>query len=125
MPEGLATACQLCRTARSPPFPLVSSASFGSARSRPGREAAERTLDGEDRSDTIKREGKGGFSKPSRRDNVRLPNGWGSWVPTMEAAVNRAISLSFKFRSQVTADEALQEMIEYVKEQDEDEPEKP
>ena len=43
-----------------PPFPLVSSASFGSARSRPGREAAKRTLDGEDRSDTMKREGKGG-----------------------------------------------------------------
>ena len=44
-----------------PPFSLVSSASFGSARSRPGREAAKRTLDGEDRSDTMKREGKGGF----------------------------------------------------------------
>ena len=43
-----------------PPFPLVSSASFGPARSRPGREAAKRTLDGEDRSDTMKREGKGG-----------------------------------------------------------------
>ena len=42
-----------------PPFPLVSSASFGSARSRPGREAAQRTLDGEDRSDTMKCEGKG------------------------------------------------------------------
>ena len=44
-----------------PPFPLVSSASFGSARSRLGREAAKRTLDGEDRSDTMKREGKGGL----------------------------------------------------------------
>ena len=44
-----------------PPFPLVSSASFGSAQSSPGREAAQRTLDGEDRFDTIKREGKGGF----------------------------------------------------------------
>ena len=44
-----------------PPFPLVSSASFGSARSRPGREAAKRTLDGEDRSDTMKRDGKGGL----------------------------------------------------------------
>ena len=32
-----------------PPFPLVSSASFGSARSRPGREAAKRTLDGNKR----------------------------------------------------------------------------
>ena len=62
-----------------PPFPLVSSASFGSARSSPGREAAKRTLDGEDRSDTMKREGKGGGfheqtprlrfdSEPSRRD---------------------------------------------------------
>ena len=44
-----------------PPLSLVSSASFGSARSRPGREAAKRTLDGEDRSDTMKREGKGGL----------------------------------------------------------------
>ena len=44
-----------------PPFPLVSSASFGSARSSPGREAAKRTLDGEDRSATMKREGKGGL----------------------------------------------------------------
>ena len=34
-----------------PPFSLVSSASFGSARSSPGREAAKRTLDGEDRSE--------------------------------------------------------------------------
>ena len=69
-----------------PPFPLVSSASFGSARSRPGREAAKRTLDGEDRSGIIQGEGKGGAavegigeaglsapllggcSEPSRRD---------------------------------------------------------
>ena len=43
-----------------PPFPLINSHPFGSARSSPGREAAKRTLDGEDRSDTIKREGKGG-----------------------------------------------------------------
>ena len=43
-----------------PPFPLVSSASFGSARSSPGREAAKRTLDGEDRSEIIQGEGKGG-----------------------------------------------------------------
>ena len=42
---------------RSPPFPLISSASFGSDRSSQGREAAKRTLDGEDRFDTIKREG--------------------------------------------------------------------
>ena len=43
-----------------PPFPLINSHPFGSDRSSPGREAAKRTLDGEDRSDTIKREGKGG-----------------------------------------------------------------
>ena len=41
-------------------FPLVNSASFGSARSSPGREAAKRTLDGEDRSGIIQDEGKGG-----------------------------------------------------------------
>ena len=33
---------------------------LGSARSRPGREAAKRTLDGEDRSGIIQGEGKGG-----------------------------------------------------------------
>ena len=42
-----------------PPFSLINSHPFGSARSSPGREAAKRTLDGEDRSDTMKREGKG------------------------------------------------------------------
>ena len=25
--------------------------------------------------------------------NVRLPNGWGSWVPSMERAVDRAVGL--------------------------------
>ena len=44
-----------------PPFPLVSSASFGSARSRPGREAAKRTLDGEDRFGILASKGKGGL----------------------------------------------------------------
>ena len=44
-----------------PPFSLLNSHPFRSARSRPGREAAQRTLDGEDRSGTMKREGKGGF----------------------------------------------------------------
>ena len=56
-----------------PPLSLVSSASFGSARSRPGREAAKRTLDGEDRSDTMKREGKGG-------------------VPSLPAGINEDVS---------------------------------
>ena len=48
-------------TARNPPpFPLINSHPFGSARSGPGREAAKRTLDGEDRSEIIQGEGKGG-----------------------------------------------------------------
>ena len=64
------------------PFSLVSSASFGSARSRLGREAAKRTLDGEDRSGTIKREGKGGasllFGGPNRtvRGPVPVPKSY-------------------------------------------------
>ena len=40
------------------PFSLINSHPFGSARSRPRREAAQRTLDGEDRSGTIRDEGK-------------------------------------------------------------------
>ena len=42
-----------------PGFPLVNSHPFGSARSGPGREAAKRTLDREDRSGIIQGEGKG------------------------------------------------------------------
>ena len=41
-----------------PPFFLINSHPFRSARSRPGREAAKRTLDGEDRSGIIRCEGK-------------------------------------------------------------------
>ena len=40
------------------PFPLVPANSLRSARSSPGREAAKRTLDGEDRSGIIEGEGK-------------------------------------------------------------------
>ena len=47
---------------------------------------------------------------------VRLPNGWGGWSPTMDAAVEYAVRLYFEARSQLTADEALQEMIDYVAE---------
>ena len=46
--------------------------------------------------------------------NVRLPNGWGSWVPSMEAAVERAVKLCFESRKQLTADDAYQEMVDYV-----------
>ena len=43
-----------------PPFSLINSHPFGSARSSPGREAAKRTLDGEDRSEIIQGEGERG-----------------------------------------------------------------
>ena len=46
--------------------------------------------------------------------NVRLPNGWGSWVPSMERAVDRAVGLCFESRKQLTADQAYEEMIDYV-----------
>ena len=45
-----------------PPFPRKQSLPFRSARSGPGREAAKRTLDGEDRSGIVRREGKGVLS---------------------------------------------------------------
>ena len=48
--------------------------------------------------------------------NVRLQNGWGGWQPTMDAAVEYAVTLYVEARSQLTADEALQEMIDYVAE---------
>ena len=47
--------------------------------------------------------------------NVRLPNGWGSWATTMDEAVARAVSLCIEARSQRTADEAVKEMVSYVK----------
>lgn len=47
--------------------------------------------------------------------NVRLPNGWGNWATTMDEAVERAISLCIEARSQRTADEAVEEMVAYVK----------
>ena len=46
--------------------------------------------------------------------DVRLPNGWGSWATTMEAAVERAVRLCIEARSQRTADEAVKEMVSYV-----------
>ena len=45
-------------TRPAPPFSLINSHPFGSGRSSPGREAAQRTLDGEDRSGIIRDEGK-------------------------------------------------------------------
>ena len=50
--------------------------------------------------------------------NVRLPNGWGNWVPSMESAVERAIRLCLESRGQLTAAAAYQEMVDYVKGED-------
>ena len=47
--------------------------------------------------------------------DVRLPNGWGSWETTMDGAVKRAVRLCIEARSQRTADEAVEEMVAYVK----------
>ena len=47
--------------------------------------------------------------------NVRLPNGWGSWEKTIDAAVERAVRLCIEARSQRTVDEAVEEMVAYVK----------
>ena len=52
----------------------VNSASPGSARSRPGREAAERTLDGADRFGIIRNEGKGDNSKGSQTGGDAAPS---------------------------------------------------
>lgn len=46
--------------------------------------------------------------------NVRLPNGWGAWKSSMEAVVEYAVQLCFESRKQVTADEAYQEMLDYI-----------
>ena len=46
--------------------------------------------------------------------DVRLPNGWGSWVTSVESAVDRAMSLCIEARSQPTEEEALKKMVQYV-----------
>ena len=47
--------------------------------------------------------------------NVRLPNGWGNWEPSMESAVERAVRLCIESRGQLTTEGAYQEMVDYVK----------
>ena len=47
--------------------------------------------------------------------NVRLPNGWGNWVGSMERAVVLAVELCLESRDQLTADQAYQEMVDYAK----------
>ena len=55
-----ATAQASTRPETLPPLSLVNRHPFGSDRSGPGREAAKRTLDGEDRSEIIRHEGEKG-----------------------------------------------------------------
>ena len=76
------------------------------------KEQREATITGQHGGEGVEvtiRPGSGNF-------NVRLPNGWGGWRPTMDAAVEYAVSLYFEARRQLTADEALEEMIDYVEE---------
>ena len=54
------------------------------------------------------------ISYSSGNFDVRLPNGWGYWTPTMERAVEQAVRLCFESRKQLTADQAYEEMLEYV-----------
>ena len=54
------------------------------------------------------------ISYSSGNFNVRLPNGWGSWKSSMDAAVGYAVRLCFESRKQVTADQAYEEMLDYV-----------
>ena len=49
--------------------------------------------------------------------NVRLPNGWGSWKPSMESAVNYAVKLCIESRGQLTSDEAYKQMADFVKDE--------
>ena len=46
--------------------------------------------------------------------SVRLPNGWGYWTPTMEKAVEQAVRLCIESRKQLTADQAYEELLDYV-----------
>lgn len=52
--------------------------------------------------------------------NVRLPNGWGAWKSTMKESVNYAVAVCFEARTQLAADQAYQEMVNYVKDEEEE-----
>lgn len=49
---------------------------------------------------------------------VRLPNGWGGWRQSMDASVDYAVRLSVESRNQLTAEQAYQEMFDYVEGKD-------
>ena len=53
--------------------------------------------------------------------NVRLPNGWGSWKPSMESAVDYAAKLCIDTRGQLTPGEAYKQMEDFVKDEDDKE----
>ena len=54
------------------------------------------------------------ISYDSGNFNVRLPNQWGAWKPSMESAVEQAVRLCIESRKQLTADQAYEEMVDYV-----------
>ena len=56
------------------------------------------------------------ISYDSGNFNVRLPNGWGSWKPSIDKAVDYAVRLCFESRKQLTAGQASQKMLDYVEE---------
>jgi len=50
--------------------------------------------------------------------DVRLPNGWGYWVSSMDTAVERAVKLCFESRKQLTPEQAYEEMVEFVQDKE-------
>ena len=58
------------------------------------------------------------ISPDSGNFTVRLPNAWGDWRSTMEASVDYAVKLCFEERTQLAADQAYQEMVNYVKDEE-------
>ena len=55
------------------------------------------------------------ISYQSGHFNVRLPNGWGGWHPTMEPSVEEAVRLCLKARTQLTAGDVSREILGYIK----------
>ena len=55
------------------------------------------------------------ISYSSGNFNVRLPNGWGGWRPSIEQAVDYAANLCLEYRKQLNKDTAQKEMLDFVK----------
>lgn len=47
--------------------------------------------------------------------NVRLPNNWGYWQTSLDAAVDSAIRLCLEAQTQRSRDQAFQEMVKFVR----------